>query len=135
MHRYLPGCGSGSGLSDGGILVVDDMAAQRELAVVMIGKLGYTADSVPSGEAAVACVQKLTVDGLLLDMIMDPGIDGQETYRRIIHIHPDQKAVIASGYAETERMKEARHLGAGVTVGKPYTLEIIGKAVHQVLHG
>jgi len=39
-------------------------------------------------------------------MVMDPGIDGLETYKRIIEIHPDQKAIITSGYAETSLVKE-----------------------------
>jgi hypothetical protein len=40
----------------------------------------------------------LQVDILVLDMIMDPGIDGCETYRRIILQFPGQKAIVASGF-------------------------------------
>jgi DNA-binding NarL/FixJ family response regulator len=73
------------------------------------------------------------VDLVILDMIMDPGIDGLETYRRIKAIHPDQKAVIASGYSETARVHEAQSLGAGAYIKKPYLLEKIGMAVRQEL--
>jgi len=68
-----------------------------------------------------------------LDMIMDPGIDGLETYRRILQFHPGQKAIIASGFSETRRIKEAQMLGAGPYIKKPYTLEKIGIAVKQEL--
>ena len=44
---------------------------------------------------------------MVLDMIMDPGIDGLEMYKRIFHIHPHQKAIIASGYSETERVVDS----------------------------
>jgi hypothetical protein len=43
---------------------------------------------------------------VLLDMIMDPGIDGFETYKRIIEFHLEQKALIASGFSETYRVNE-----------------------------
>ena len=69
----------------------------------------------------------------MLDMIMDPGIDGLETYAKIIEIHPGQKAVIASGYAESRRVKETQHLGAGAYIRKPYTLEKIGMAIRAEL--
>ena len=72
---------------------------------------------------------------ILLDMIMSPGIDGLETYRRILEINPDQKAVIASGFSETTQVKEARRLGAGAYIRKPYLLENIGLAVKQELQG
>ena len=55
-----------------------------------------------------------TADLLVLDMIMDPGIDGLEAYKRILELHPEQKAIIASGYSETPRVKEAIKLGAGL---------------------
>jgi two-component system cell cycle sensor histidine kinase/response regulator CckA len=66
-------------------------------------------------------------------MIMPPGMNGLETYRQILTIAPDQKAIIASGYAETERVHEAQQLGAGSYIKKPYTLEKIGLAVRSEL--
>lgn len=66
-------------------------------------------------------------------MIMDPGIDGLETYRRIINIHPGLRAVITSGFSESERVHEARKLEAGLYVRKPYRLETIARAVRDVL--
>ena len=74
-----------------------------------------------------------SVDLVILDMIMDPGIDGLETYRRITRLHPGQRAIIASGFSETERVKEALRLGAGAYVRKPYLLEEIGAAVRHEL--
>jgi len=64
---------------------------------------------------------------------MDPGIDGLETYKRILQFHPGQKAIIASGFSETERVKEIQKLGAGPYIKKPYLLEKIGHAVRLKL--
>ena len=66
-------------------------------------------------------------------MIMDPGMDGLATYKRILQIHPDQKVLITSGFSETNRVKKSHHLGAGRYVKKPYSMEKIGLAVKAEL--
>jgi CheY-like chemotaxis protein len=115
------------------ILVVDDVAEQREIAARMLSKLGYTVNTVSSGEEALDFLRESTVDILILDMIMDPGIDGCETYRRIIQHHPGQRAIVASGFSESERFREIQRLGVGTYLKKPYTLEKIAMAVRREL--
>ena len=120
-------------VGDEDILVVDDIAEQRDIAQKMLSRLGYGVVSASSGEEAVAYLTNRRVDVVVLDMIMPPGIDGLETYRRIIAKHPGQKAVIASGFSENERVTEVQRLGAGEYLRKPYTLEKIGLAVRREL--
>jgi PAS domain S-box-containing protein len=115
------------------ILIVDDVRDQRELASSMLTKLGFSAKAVSSGEEAIDYLKNNFTALVLLDMIMDPGIDGLDTYRQILKLHPKQKAIIASGFSETKRAKEAQKLGAGQYVKKPYTLEKIGIAVKNEL--
>ena len=115
------------------ILVVDDVKEQREIAAQVLKRLGYSVTSVSSGEEAVDYMKDNSADLLVLDMIMDPGIDGLETYKRILELHPKQKVIIISGFSETERVKEAQRLGAGAYVKKPYLLEKIGLAVRDEL--
>ncbi len=115
------------------ILVVDDLEAQRVILSEILARLGYSVDCAASGEEAVGYLKTNSADLIILDMIMNPGIDGLETYKRIIEIHPGQKAVIASGYSKTERVKEAQRLGAGEYIKKPYTFEKIGLAVRAAL--
>jgi signal transduction histidine kinase len=104
------------------ILVVDDMPEQRKIAAQMLAKLGYQADSVGSGEEAVSYLDSRPADLVILDMLMEPGIDGLETCRRIINRHKAQKVIIASGYAENDRIRRARQLGSGAFLRKPYSL-------------
>jgi CheY-like chemotaxis protein len=121
-------------LSNGeSILVVDDILEQRELTMSMLGQLGYHVDAVSGGEEAIEYLKNKKADLIVLDMVMDPGLDGLETYRKIIETHPDQKAVIVSGYAESERVMKAKELGAKTFVRKPYILEQIGLAVRREL--
>ncbi|MGZ6276690.1 MAG: PAS domain S-box protein, partial [Syntrophales bacterium] len=95
------------------ILVVDDVKEQREVAASMLMRLGYEVHAVSGGEEAISYLKSHKADLLVLDMIMDPGIDGLETYRRVLAINPKQKAIIVSGFSETERVKKALELGAG----------------------
>lgn len=115
------------------ILVIDDVAEQREIAANILSKLNYDVKTVPSGEDAVAHMATHDADLLILDMIMEPGMDGLETYQKIIESKPQQKAIIASGYSETDRVKAVQKLGAGQYVNKPYTMEKIGLAVKREL--
>ena len=115
------------------ILVVDDIKEQRLIATEILEKLGYEVTTMPSGEEAVEYLNDHSTDLLVLDMIMEPGIDGLDTYKKILEIHPDQKSIIASGYSESARVKEAQVLGAGTYVKKPYLLEKIGRAIRAEL--
>ena len=99
----------------------------------MLVKLGYTVLTAVSGAEALAVMQKQPVDLVLLDMIMPGGLDGLETYKEILRIAPGQKAIVISGFSESERVKEIRRIGAGGYVQKPFTMEKIGTAVRKAL--
>jgi two-component system cell cycle sensor histidine kinase/response regulator CckA len=115
------------------VLVVDDMKEQREIAERIIEQLGYNVKSAESGEQAVDILKNGKADLLILDMIMDPGMDGLETYHQVKKIHPHQKAIITSGYAETERVKMAQRLGVGGYLKKPYTVYNLACAIKSEL--
>ena len=115
------------------ILVVDDVDGQRDLATEMLKELNYNVTSVDSGEEAMTYMQEHEVDLMVLDMIMDPGMDGLDTYRSVLKIRPQQKAIIVSGFSETYRVNAAQYLGAGTYVRKPYVIEKLGLAVRKEL--
>jgi len=117
------------------LLVVDDDALQRDIAVKMLNMLGYSPKAVASGEEAVAYMKDGRADLLVLDMLMEPGMNGYQTYAEIIKIHPGQKAVIVSGFSENEDVVEAHRLGAGAFIKKPYTIQQLGRVIHKVLSG
>jgi len=115
------------------ILVVDDVKEQRDLAAAMLKKLNYKVANVSSGEDAVEYLREHESDLMVLDMIMDPGMDGLDTYRKVLEIHPKQKAIIVSGFSESDRVHDAQTLGAGAYVRKPYVIEKLGLAVREEL--
>ncbi len=115
------------------ILVVDDVEEQRRIASDILQRLNYEVTAVASGEEAIEHMKHNAADLVMLDMIMDPGIDGLETYRGILLHRTGQKAIIASGYAENDRVEEAIRLGVGRYIRKPYTIEQLGIVIRGEL--
>jgi signal transduction histidine kinase/CheY-like chemotaxis protein len=116
------------------ILVVDDVKEQREIAGNILTALGYGVVTAQSGEKAIEYLKSKSVDLVILDMIMDPGIDGYETYRIISEMIPNQKVIIASGYSDSDRLKKTQQIGARAFIRKPYSIEAIAKIVHKELN-
>jgi signal transduction histidine kinase/nitrogen-specific signal transduction histidine kinase len=115
------------------LLVVDDLMEQRQLAASMLEILGYEVITASGGEEALELLAAQPFDLVLLDMIMHPGIDGLETFQRILTLQPGQRAILVSGYAQTERVSQAMHLGARCYLKKPYTLAGLAEAVFNAL--
>ncbi len=115
------------------ILIVDDIPEQLDIAKNMLNKLGYSVYSATSGQKALETIKRQPVELVILDMIMPGGLDGLETYQQIIRLYPEQKAIITSGFSESDRVKKLLQLGVGSYVQKPYTLEKLGMAVRDEL--
>ncbi len=115
------------------VLVVDDAEDQREITRSVLRKIGYHVESTSSGEDALEFLKDNEVDLVILDMIMEPGIDGLETYQKILDMKGSQKAIIVSGFSETDRVKRALALGVGSYIRKPYTLNDLARAVRTEL--
>jgi two-component system, cell cycle sensor histidine kinase and response regulator CckA len=111
------------------VLIIDDEELQQEIAAGMLTFLGYRTYSASSGREAIKWLENNSVDMLLLDMIMPSGLSGFETYREIVKIHPAQRAIIASGYSQNNDVENTLNLGAGRFIKKPYTIELLGKAM------
>ncbi|MFH2092305.1 MAG: ATP-binding protein [Pseudomonadota bacterium] len=115
------------------ILVIDDVSEYREIAKNLLTGLNYTVKTVSSGKDAVQYMRTHHADLLILDMIMDSGMDSLDIYQQIIKQHPGQKVIIASGFSDADRVNQLQGLGAGEYIKKPYTLEKIGLAIKKEL--
>lgn len=124
--KMYKGCGQS-------VLVIDDEPRQREIAQQLLVSLQYQVVTVPSGERAIEYLRDHTVDLLFLDMIMTPGINGRTTFEQILAIHPQQKAIIVSGFAEDDDVEATLAMGAKAFMPKPYTLEQLASVMHQIL--
>ncbi len=133
-----PGAEEPADIPTGGqeaILVVDDVAEQRLIATQILGQIGYAARAVSSGEAAVEYLRANNAALVILDMKMDPGIDGLETMKRILDFKPRQRIVIASGYADSAKIRRVLQLGARAYLKKPYGIASVARCVRDALTG
>ncbi|MGW8194059.1 MAG: response regulator, partial [Desulforhopalus sp.] len=119
---YLPACLDRTAVKDAvnycspqgngeTILLIDDQPEQNETMGKLLTKLGYKTFSANSGEEGIAFIQSKPVDLVLLDMIMGDGLNGSETFERILKVKPGQKAIMISGYSRDEDVLKAKNLG------------------------
>ena len=99
----------------------------------LLEDLGYAVETVSSGEAALSYLEAGAPDLLILDMVMPPGLDGTETFRRARAHHPGQRALLVSGFAEVDKVEEARALGVSGFLRKPVTRPQLARAVRVAL--
>ena len=115
------------------ILVVDDDDVQRDVSTRLLQRLGYAISSVDSGEKAIEFLRENSPDLVVLDMIMPGGMDGAKTYQQSLDLNPNQKAIIVSGFSESDRVQAALEMGAGAFVKKPLSRRAIAVAVRTEL--
>jgi signal transduction histidine kinase/CheY-like chemotaxis protein len=115
------------------ILVVDDERLILQISERMLRELGYRVKTVSSGEEAVAFLREKRVDVVILDMVMEPGLNGKQTYEQIIKINPGQKALLVSGFAMNDDIRAALDLGVSTFLKKPYTMEELANSLHKTL--
>jgi PAS domain S-box-containing protein len=118
----------------GTILLVDDEEAIRKPAEEILREFGYHIIAVPDGETALEVYQNGNdgVDLVILDLIM-PGMGGRQCMDKLLHLDPNAKIIIASGYSADGSIKEAMDAGAKGFVGKPWDVRHMLKVVGEVL--
>jgi PAS domain S-box-containing protein len=117
------------------ILVVDDEEIPRRMTSHVLKSLNYKIHALGSGEEAVSYIKQNPVDLVILDMLMEPGINGYETYKQMQQIRPQQKAIVISAYSDNIDVEKTLKLGASFFLQKPYDLPDIATAVFNTLDG
>ncbi len=122
------------------VLVVDDDDEQRQTAARWLRTLGYHVLSAAGSSEALALVetrrrnQEAEADLALIDLILgDAAQDGLDLFRDLLAGNPRQKAILTSGFAVTDRVREALRAGVGQHLQKPYGFEDLGRAVRREL--
>jgi signal transduction histidine kinase/CheY-like chemotaxis protein len=114
------------------ILVVDDIPDQLQIASVVLKRLGYTVSVAASGEAALDFLKANAVDLVIIDMVMETGMDGLDVLLLLRQRYPEVNAIMASGFAQGARLRKALSL-TGTCIRKPYTVKAIATAVKRAL--
>jgi DNA-binding LacI/PurR family transcriptional regulator/signal transduction histidine kinase len=117
------------------VLVIDDDPIQLRTFRRVLTGLGYTVEARSKGEEAIAIFQTCTespFDLLVVDMVLGGTLDGLEVVDRIRERFPDQKVIIVSGHAPSERAEAA--IARGLPwLAKPYTLDDLAGTIAGLL--
>lgn len=133
VHSVPPG-----GLSDAGkpagkraeVLVVEDEADVRDGIVEGLRLLQYVVREAADGPSGLDELRRRKPDLMMVDYLM-PGMNGAEVVSAARSIYPDMPIVVASGYADMDKIEKI--VNAGHVLRKPFDLETLDKAVRLAL--
>ncbi|MBI3961140.1 MAG: response regulator [Deinococcus sp.] len=116
-------------------LVVDDELVVGDLIADILAQEGWSVQRVQSGEAGLEVLKQGPCDLIVLDLKM-PGMSGQEFYAHLERRHPElvHRVVVCTGSFLDEADFRFLHQSGAQVVHKPFTLEQLWAAVHQVLN-
>ncbi|MEM7199760.1 MAG: PAS domain S-box protein [Planctomycetota bacterium] len=111
------------------ILVVEDNAGVRSLAVNILRRFGYRVmEASRPSDALLLCVSGSSkIDLLLVDMVM-PMMSGRELAQRAIELFPDIAVVYTSGLADGSELPVGQ-----VFLAKPFSSADLVRVVRQAL--
>jgi len=115
-------------MSQGKVLVVDDEPEVRQVLHEFLSSRGYDVSVAAGGADAVALVEAIRPDLILLDVAM-PDMDGVETLRRIVEIEPGIPVIMVTANADIGVTSKLLALGAVDYVPKPFDLDYLDQAV------
>jgi signal transduction histidine kinase/ActR/RegA family two-component response regulator len=124
----------------GRVLVMDDEAMVREVALEFLGHLGYEGEAVVSGEEAIAAYRVAREAGrpysaVIMDLTIPGGMGGKAAVRKLRDLDPDVRAIVSSGYSNDPVMADPGKFGFRGVIAKPYRMRELGEVVDQVLSG
>jgi diguanylate cyclase (GGDEF)-like protein len=118
------------------ILVVDDDGMLREIAAAMLENAGFSVETLPSGEAAVAACAQRMPDLVLLDVEMPDGNGYQAcTNIRVLPGGTDVPIVMVTGFDDATSINLAYDAGATDFVVKPINWALLAHRIRYVLRG
>ncbi len=122
----------------GRVLVVDDESMLRDVACAMLEHLGFEAEAVADGAAAVdlfgrAITAGRPFDAVVMDLTIPGGMGGREAVQWLRSIDPDVRCIVSSGYSDDPVMADHRRWGFRGMVRKPYRVEDLARALHAAI--
>ncbi len=120
--------------SKGRILLIDDETMVRDIADMMLNRLGYDVLQAASGKEGIERFKqhRETLDAVICDLIM-PDMDGWQVLSTLRALDPHVKVILSSGYDEATIMAEAHADRPDGFLGKPYRTEELSACMQAVL--
>lgn len=122
------------------VLLMDDEKGIRDVAGQILEHLGCEVAIAANGEEAVELFREAKksespFDLLIIDMSIPGGMSGIETMRIIQGIDPDARAVLSTGYTDTDIVDDYHQLGFSGIMPKPYRIGDIRNLLKDLIPG
>jgi len=116
------------------ILFADDDVTCLEVCIKMLQQLGYKVLDAKDGLEAIEVFKsnQSEVDLVILDMNMPH--NGGSTFDQLKKIDENVRVIIASGYAESQRIREMMEQGCYGFIQKPFSLNVLSQKIKYVLN-
>ncbi|MDD5658094.1 MAG: ATP-binding protein [Elusimicrobia bacterium] len=126
-----------SGPGGGRILIMEDAAPLGRILKRMLERLGYRAEVVADGRAALDAYREAkSADdpfaAVIMDLTIPGGMGGKETMIRLRTFDPQAKAIVASGYSNDPIMSEYAAHGFSGALAKPFRIEELSEALRGI---
>lgn len=115
-------------MSTGKVLVVDDEPEVRLVLSEFLESRGFEVATAESGAKALAIVDEVSPQVVLLDVTM-PEMDGVETLKRLTALKPGLPIIMVTANADVDITSKLLALGAADYIPKPFDLDYLGQAV------
>ncbi len=122
------------------VIIMDDEKPVRDIALLMLKKLGHEALEAEDGEQLIETYRKRQMSGkpidiILMDLTVPGAMGGKEAMQQILALAPDARAIVSSGYSNDPVMADYKEYGFKAAVTKPFLLEDLQYAIADVMAG
>jgi DNA-binding NtrC family response regulator len=111
------------------VLVVDDDAAVRDVAVRALARAGFRVIAAMGGEVALSLLAKQDASEsiLVLSDLLMPGMSGTQLAEQVARKHPAVRVAFMSGFSTDELARSGLGSPMRTLLNKPFTLpELVG---------
>ncbi|MDI1336026.1 MAG: PAS domain-containing protein [Lacunisphaera sp.] len=120
------------------ILFMDDDEQICALTRGMLESMEYKCDIARNGEEAIQFYKRYLnigrpYDAVIMDLTIIGGMGGEQTFKLLRELHPEVRAIIASGYDNDDMARQFYDMGFYGYLPKPYRVAELGKMLRTVL--
>jgi CheY-like chemotaxis protein len=122
----------------GRVLFMDDEASIRQMAAVLLRRLGHEVVTATDGSEAVEQFRAAKAEGrpfslVVMDLTVPVGMGGSEALGHLRQIDPGVRAVVSSGYSSDPILSNYKDHGFCGMITKPYDVERFSRVIAEAL--